>query len=694
MVLSNNRQAKKKTGRKVNPERNNADKPNKTKIASKSTSRRTRTRKSTKPRVHLLLPIWGNNFILQFTSLGLPSLLAKGNLPDFSKKYDCVFVFLTLEENVEFLERQKILGKLKKYCDVEYYFIDHLVIEGNYSTVITLSYAEAMLSCGAKMCETYFIYLVADYIFSDGSFRGISKYIEQGYSGLLAGNFQATQEDIWHLLEGRIDKDVLTIEPRELVKLGLNNLHPVSEANTVNSKLKIHSVHSNRLLWRIDDSLLVGRFFLLHMLCIKPERDDFKIGSSCDYSFIPEMCPSGNITVIDDSDDYFVLETQPRGHEADFLELGPVNQEVLINCLNEFSTDQHRKNSQTMVLFHSEEKPDDLSAAYRKTGQFVDELIKRLHKKPQPYRCHHYWLGAVQDHWKKTSKKFENLIDWKENTWEKKLVMPTSYSTQVEIRPEKFVCPKIYERIEGFGPKSWLSNSPAPIFSQFFRTIIRVILGDIPEYSKIHPRYRDYICVKENISRALAGDANKDILIISGQASPVTSWASRQSARIKIIDTMSCLMQVKSDEKMYDLIIISLLPVELRSLESLVEIFRLRLKSGSSILIHIVNDQPVINKFNVALDVKLRLARHTARHLEEVFMKVTGGKKYLSNLRGWRQVRLDFSSGHMRHLLLGIPKALYIITSILVYNTTRTYIPQDQITGHTGSILIELKTPK
>ena len=62
---------------------------------------------------------------------------------------------------------------------------------------------------------------------------------------------------------------------------------------------------------------MLGRFYLMHMLCVRPEVTDFIIGSSCDYSFIPEMCPSGNVDAITDSDEYLVIEMQPRMHEGE-----------------------------------------------------------------------------------------------------------------------------------------------------------------------------------------------------------------------------------------------------------------------------------------------------------------------------------------------------------------------------------------
>ena len=78
------------------------------------------------------------------------------------------------------------------------------------------------------------------------------------------------------------------------MRWAMDHLHPMTLANMVNFTL-CHSIHSNRLFWRVDDNTLIGRFYLMHMVCIRPELKDFVVGSSCDYSFIPEMCPSGNV---------------------------------------------------------------------------------------------------------------------------------------------------------------------------------------------------------------------------------------------------------------------------------------------------------------------------------------------------------------------------------------------------------------
>jgi len=58
------------------------------------------------------------------------------------------------------------------------------------------------------------------------------------------------------------------------------------------------------------------------VIAIRPEVTDFLTGSSWDYSFVPEMCPSGNVVALTDSDEYLVVEMQPRDHEARHLRWG------------------------------------------------------------------------------------------------------------------------------------------------------------------------------------------------------------------------------------------------------------------------------------------------------------------------------------------------------------------------------------
>ena len=348
--------------------------------------------------VRLLLPVWGQRYLRRFFEFSLPTMIAPGNIPALAAALPCTFVFLTSAQDAELIAEHPGYRHLSAICRTEIVPIDDLITGDNHSTTITLAYERAMRAAAA-ITDTCFLFLISDYLVADGSFRHVLARIQEGASGVLAGNFQVTEEDAapaFHSTFGSGDV-ALTLAPRALAAWALRHLHPVTAANTVNFPLN-HSLHSNRLFWRVDEDTLLGRFYLMHMIAIRPETRDFVIGASCDYSFIPELCPSGNVAVLTDSDDYLVVELQPRQHERAFLRVGPPDVATLAASLSEWTTARHRENARHSVLFHAAALPPALPAVAAEAERFIAEVDRRLSARPQPHRDHPYWLGAIAAH--------------------------------------------------------------------------------------------------------------------------------------------------------------------------------------------------------------------------------------------------------------------------------------------------------
>ena len=83
------------------------------------------------------------------------------------------------------------------------------------------------------------------------------------------------------------------------------------------------------------------------------------------------MCPSGNVEVITDSDEYLVIEMQPRGHESAFLRPGPLRPKALARSLAEWTTATHRENAHTTLIFHAEDAPPGIEANIAEAEAFV-----------------------------------------------------------------------------------------------------------------------------------------------------------------------------------------------------------------------------------------------------------------------------------------------------------------------------------
>ena len=347
-------------------------------------------------KIRCLLPIWGFSYVKNFLEVALPTWLADGNLPAVSRMVQTEFVFLTSREDELYLRAHPGFKRISAICETKVHFVDHLITGNNYSTTITLAYAEAIRATGDDMQDTCFLFLVSDYIVANRSFRTVVERVRAGRNGVLVGNFQVVEEEALPWLTDLLQANptVLQIDARKLMKWGLSHLHPATIANTVNYPL-IHNDHTNRLFWRVDNQTLIGRFFLMHMIAIRPELREFVIGSSCDYSFIPEMCPSNNVEIITDSDDYLVVELQPKDHEAKFIKPGPQKIGKLASTLSEWTIARHRENSATTVIFHADEIPPSIEEAVAEADRFLAQVNSKLKKTPKPFRQHPYWTGAV-----------------------------------------------------------------------------------------------------------------------------------------------------------------------------------------------------------------------------------------------------------------------------------------------------------
>ena len=346
--------------------------------------------------ITLLMPVWGYQFIGRFLEFCLPTLLAPNNIPAIAREKPCRFVLLSSVADEPIIRSHPAWQKLERHCACEIRAIDDLITQGNHTATITLAFERVLRQFGDAMRDTCFIFLMSDYLVADGSLKTALRKIETGAGAVLAGNFQIIAEDATPLLRRRLDlrSHEIVLPPRELVQWSLAHLHPATAANIVNFGLT-HNAHTNRLFWRVDENCLIGRFYLMHPIAIHPEVSDFVVGSSWDYSFVPELCPSGNIAALTDSDDYLVVELQRRDYEWENLQPGPVVAAKLARSLAEWTTDYHRRNVAQTVVFHANDRPADLAQFITRSDAFVETVRQLLATPALSHLRHPYWVGSI-----------------------------------------------------------------------------------------------------------------------------------------------------------------------------------------------------------------------------------------------------------------------------------------------------------
>jgi hypothetical protein len=431
--------------------------------------------------ITLLMPVWGYQFIGRFLEFCLPTLLAPNNIPAIARELPCRFVLLSSVADESIIRTHPAWQKLERHCACEIRSIDDLITHGNHTATITLAFERALHQSGDAMRDTCFIFLMSDYLVADGSLKTALRRIESGAGAVLAGNFQIIAEEAAPLLRRRIDLESheIVLPPRGLVRWSLAHLHPATVANIVNFGLT-HNAHANRLFWRVDENCLIGRFFLMHPIAIHPETSDFVVGSSWDYSFVPELCPSGNIAVLTDSDDYLVVELQRRDYEWENLRPGPVVAAELAQSLAEWTTDYHRRNVAQTVVFHAGDRPADLTQFIAQSDAFVDNVRQSLAAPALSHRRHPYWVGSI------------------------------AVNRRRSHRP--------------LGKEDWsflLGEKPSPSKSSLRRMRAR-LLGSPPEVTRLHPLWPDYRLPLKALNDILSSHGR--VLLVAHDAEPFAPW--------------------------------------------------------------------------------------------------------------------------------------------------------------------------
>jgi hypothetical protein len=283
------------------------------------------------------------------------------------------------------------------------------------------------------------------------------------------------------------------MRPRDMVRLAFRHLHPTTLARMVNQQF-VRSNHPNQLYWHVDRNTLLGRFYLIFMLCIKPERVVRTINSYCDYGFVPEFCPSGNVSVLTDSDDFFMLETQRRTQELDHLELGTLDPTTVALSLSEWTTRGHRFAATHDLVFHSEDLSPALSATKSEAGQYVTR-ISRLLRPPKDHAFHYHWVAGVEA--------------WRE---------------QLRLQGRGGEAPEIAQRLaEG---RSGISQQ-----QRFVRLVRAAVIGTRPFVRIWHHDWSDYLLIRRSLHGISSGGARR-ILFVGESQSPVVALFPANSPEI------------------------------------------------------------------------------------------------------------------------------------------------------------------
>src|ERR1700736_1869084 len=345
----------------------------------------------------LIIPLWGKAYADKLTSMTLPALLAPGNLPALCAMFNVEVVILTETKLFDFIRASQYRQRVALLCPVTLTPIDDLMskVPGDYGVVLTKALYRGFLELGDRVTETILLFLSADFILADGSYRQLGKLMLAGHRVIHSPSFRVVLEEVWPQLEARVDAQnaVLAVPPRELVKLALDHKHLTVKARTVNQHL-YHQWCMDQFYWYVDEDTFIGYQWPVALVAIKPDRVLKEPSLVWDFGYIPDAAPTLARYFIQDSDEFFMLEPQSRLTGEELIRLGWITVDEIAKFLNDWTTKEQRECGEQLLILHSGDLPPELDAVVEESRGYMREITGRLSPRPQSH-LNHPMLAAL-----------------------------------------------------------------------------------------------------------------------------------------------------------------------------------------------------------------------------------------------------------------------------------------------------------
>jgi FkbM family methyltransferase len=339
--------------------------------------------------LRLVTYAWGKHHVDDLLNFALASALAPGNLPALVKVFDCTVVIVTEESLFDHVKSSSAARALQGVCPLKLVALDDLISEPwQYGMTLTHSLFRGFEDLGPAMTETYILFLNADFILADGCYERLIPRILSEERAHLSPSYCTVSERVEPSLYKKTRNGVLSIPPRELAALILNNRHNTIRAKTVNEQLAFE--YADQFYWIADQTTLLGRQMPISLIGMRPERRVSTLNTFWDWGLVYEFCPSKKLTVLGDSDEFLMMELRPEKRSLELLQLGRRPPTEIAKRMAKYITKYQIDNAQFSLVLHSGELPPSLLSAQRNLQQHVNSVVKNLPS--TDHHRHKQWL--------------------------------------------------------------------------------------------------------------------------------------------------------------------------------------------------------------------------------------------------------------------------------------------------------------
>jgi hypothetical protein len=269
-------------------------------------------------KLHFITAVWGRVYTDLFLQVVLPNQLSAGNLLYFRDKPDSVtFKIYTTKADAEYMRTSPCYAQLTAAVPVEIVHLDDVDLSGKY-TALTECHRRAIRSADAAGAAL--VFLSPDAIWSDGTFKRVWELGQAGTRVVMVGSIRVVKETfVPEYLAQHFSPDECSagVPARELVKLAMRHLHPLTESLFWDSER--FGLGPSHVYWRVGDDGILARCYHLHPLMVNPLVRGLLPSSTVDADYTPLACPDPqSLYVAEDSDEIAGFEISAREQFGNF----------------------------------------------------------------------------------------------------------------------------------------------------------------------------------------------------------------------------------------------------------------------------------------------------------------------------------------------------------------------------------------
>jgi hypothetical protein len=526
--------------------------------------------------VRLIIPVWGDLYASKLVSITLPAILAAGNLPALTALFDVELVIVTESRLFDAIRDSHSFQLAKRLCSPRLVALDDLMIDepGDYGAVLTYALFRGFTDLGARMTETYLIFLNADFILCDGSLRHLGKLMSEGKRVIHAPSFRVNLEEVLPQLLELVDATTgtLSVPPRDMVRLALANKHRTVKARIVNQRI-CHQTWMDQYYWYVDEETLIGYQWPVALVAIKPQCVVTDPVLVWDYGFVPEAAPTADRHFIGDSDDFFMIELQSRDSGDAMIKVGWIPFDDIARNLSMWTTREHRESGKQLLKIHADDLPENVDEIIEESCAYMAEIYRRLSPDPVPHIGHSY-LGP----W------FEGARQRMRGNQRRERMQADNESQSASITP-----------VAASLPSEGLANKAIRVLE----SIGRKTFGSPPEVGKFHPLWVDTWPITSKITAWREAGEAKILWVSTGASLLYCLLSDRVEPAAFLAGKVRSSVLVKAP---YDACICELTLDELPNLDRLYTALRPLMKDGADIVISVVKSDAVLDGAELFLE--------------------------------------------------------------------------------------------